>query len=223
MNVAVIIATCGDQKWAELAYERAYPSVLGPQGNTPGSAREIVMKHCPELTVAQARNVAARFATADWLCFLDADDELEPGYLDAMARSNDGWVYPALVTGWETVPPPLLVPLLRRVHEGNLASAWASYPNKGRWPQVNECVIGTLVHRRLFEEVGGFRDRTDDGTEIAMYEDWDLWLRCWDAGAALVYTDAIYREHVSTGRNTNAHLSQPVYDAIWADHMRRTT
>ena len=37
-------------------------------------------------------------------------------------------------------------------------------------------VIGTLVQRAVFEEVGGFR-------EWPIYEDWCLWQRCWLRGA----------------------------------------
>lgn len=217
MNVAVLVATYGDKRWIERA-ERALASAREQNA----TARHLHAYH--GLTLADARNALARTSTADWLCFLDADDELEPGYLDAMERANGGWIYPQLENGWETGPPPLLVPLLRRVHNGDLSNAWASWPNKGQWPKVNEAVIGTLVHRRLFEQVGGFRDTTDDGTPITMYEDWDLWLRCYDAGAKLVYTDAVYREHVNpAGRNTNTHEAQTVYDAIWNDHLQRDT
>jgi glycosyltransferase involved in cell wall biosynthesis len=57
---------------------------------------------------AYARNVGARLAIGDAFCFVDADDEVAPGYLAAMARAltehefvtaafdsdtlNDGWV-----------------------------------------------------------------------------------------------------------------------------------
>ena len=216
MNVAIIVATYGDREWRELALSRAVPSALA-EANHRTSAH---VSHYPNLTLAAARNqaVSEAITEADWLCFLDADDELEPGYLDAMDYAYEH--YPVGVVG-ETVPPPLLVPLLRRVKEGSWSSP-PTVPNKGRWPAVNEAVIGTLVNRLLFERVGGFREHTGDGTPITMYEDWDLWLRCWDAGAKLVYTDAVYRAYVNPdGRNTNAHESQVVYDAIWADHEAR--
>lgn len=222
MNVAVIVATCGDPAWANMAAARAIPSVAD-QLPCPGAS--FSTHHYPDLTVAEARNRAAaqHGTTHDWLCFLDADDELEPGYLDAMNRANDGFVYPPVTAQFTTSAPPLLVPKVRRIPAGFLAGPPesprfpAGIPNQGRWPRTNECVIGTLVHRDLFERVGGFR-------EWPLYEDWDLWLRCHDAGAQLVYTDAVYREHVSEGgRNTNPGEAQTVYDAIWDDHLARTT
>jgi glycosyltransferase involved in cell wall biosynthesis len=218
MNVSVIVATCGDDKWRRLAVERALPSAMAEVRDRVAS--HVLARHYdPHVTVAEARNWTARASDADWLCFLDADDELEPGYLDAMEAANEGWVYPKLENGWETGVPPLLVPKVRRVKP--FVAESPHIPNKGGWPEVNECVIGTLVHRSLFEQVGGFRNRTDDGTAIGLYEDWDLWLRCHAAGAELRYTDAVYREHVNpTGRNYSASPFQ-AYDAIWRDHVAR--
>lgn len=216
VKISALVATFGDRSWSDLALQRAVPSVE----NQLREGDEIHAGHWDEgVSLAEARNRLAELAVGDWLLYVDADDELEPGYIDAMAQTEARY---GGLRNKPDGPRPLIAPLLRRVHGDNLTSAFAAYPNKGRWPQLNECVIGTLVHRDLFEEVGGFRDHTDDGTEIAMYEDWDLWLRCWDAGAVICYSDAVYREHVSTGRNTNAHLSQPVYDAIWGDHIART-
>lgn len=59
------------------------------------------------------------------------------------------------------------------------------------WPEMdlrlgNWLVIGTLVQRQVFVEVGGFR-------EWPLYEDWCLWQRCWKAGAEPVKVpDAVY-------------------------------
>ncbi len=206
MNVSVIVATYGDIKWSRLAQERALPSIPDTLGV------QVIEHHAPLDTLAHVRNTGASVAHNEWLCFLDADDELEPGYLDAMA---DAFLMGAITTDWS----PLLVPRVRRVYgPGNAAAP--EIPNKGGWPRVNECVVGTLVKADLFRAVGGFRDFTDRGRRILMYEDWDLWLRCWNSGAQLVYVhEAIYREHVAaTGRNTNAHEAEKVYAAIWRDH-----
>jgi hypothetical protein len=43
-------------------------------------------------------------------------------------------------------------------------------------PDGNWLVIGCVARTDLLREVGGFRD-------FPVYEDWDLWLRCWLAGA----------------------------------------
>lgn len=225
MNVSVVIATCGGEAWHELAWARAYPSV---------SAFGAIVEHYPDLTVSQARNAGAEYAAANnpdiadgdrWLLFLDADDELESGYLEAMQDALDR--NPSGI--WEDdehyeelwVTPPLLAPAVRyvRARNGHLSSSPAAIPNAGKWPRVNECVIGTLVRADLFQHVGGFRDRTDDGTELSSIEDYDLWLRCFDVGAALVHVpQAVYRAHVGD-RSRNS--DQSPYAAIWADHERR--
>src|SRR3990172_10108928 len=89
MNVSICIATFGDSRWRDLPYSRAYPSALD-QG-----AHEIIMEHQPEGTVASSRNAAAEKAKGDWLCFLDADDELAQGYLSAMRRVYEREQLPA--------------------------------------------------------------------------------------------------------------------------------
>jgi hypothetical protein len=54
--------------------------------------------------------------------------------------------------------------------------------------QANWLVIGTLVHRDLFWEVGGFPE-AEHGLE-----DWALWSKCVRAGAEIVKVpDAVYR------------------------------
>lgn len=217
MKVSIVIATCGDDAWGELAWSRAYPSAREELEPGPGGlgVREVqvIVEHYPSLSVPSARNAAAAIATGDWLCFLDADDELEPGYIAAMARAfREG----AILEDWS----PLLVPA-RRLVAPELAGGFvagqpmspAGIPNRGGWPAVNECVIGTLVRRERFEEVGGFR-------ELPSIEDYDLWLRCYDAGAQLVYVeDAVYREHVSLAARRNN--DQSPYPAIWQAHLDR--
>lgn len=201
MRVSVVIATYGEQRWSDLAFERAFPSARAQE-----RAHEVVIHHYPELSLSEARNAAARDATGDYLCFLDADDELDPHYLDSMLLAEP-------FVAREVLAQPLLVPAVTYVHENGWETP-PGVPNRGRWPQINECVIGTLVEASLFRYVGGFR-------EWPSIEDYDLWLRCHDAGAQLVYVEgAIYRAHVNPdgGRNRD----QACYAMIWAEHVART-
>lgn len=191
MNVAVIVATYGDECWRKLGDVTSMGLMLA------GEAREVVRLHLPDGTLAEARNTAAAATRADWLCFLDSDDTLEPGYLDAMAapaREGEG----------------LLVPAVRYISHGK--SEPPVIPNLGGWPRINECVIGTLIPRLLFLELGGFR-------EWPSIEDYDLYLRAYDAGLPLIYVpDAVYRATVNPlGRNRD----QSCYQTIWAEHVAR--
>lgn len=178
MRVSIVIATYGEDHWRELALSRAYPSAEN-QG-----AHEIIVGHDTDLTIGPVRNVLARKATGDWLCVLDADDELAPGYLDAMQRTNRGTTF----------------------YEGKhvLYTPAVSYVRKGRPspPQFNDrgvplsrdnwLVVGTLIERDLFERIGGFND------EPHGFEDWSLWYKAEKAGARIVKVpEAVYLAHVN--------------------------
>lgn len=171
MDVTVIVGTYGGAEWPRLAEARAIPSV----------PRDVFSVHVHANTLHDARNEGALQATTEWLCFLDADDELEPGYFDTMSRAT----------------ADLRAPAVRYIRNGR--------PDKPRMPQVaghthaceaaclpagNWLVIGSLIRRELFMRVGGFRD-------FAWSEDWDLWLRCHLAGATFESVPgAVYRAHM---------------------------
>src|SRR3990167_7241230 len=130
MKISIIIATFGAESWRELALSRAYPSAVN-QG-----AHEVIVGHDPEGTIASVRNSLAEKAESDWLCFLDADDELAPGYLDAMKRA---WEREGATDG-----SLLLTPAVSYV------TARGKRATPRIWPECslddhNWLVIGTLV------------------------------------------------------------------------------
>lgn len=203
MNVAVVIATHGGLEWAELAWERAYPSIAGALN--PGRT-QIWIEHYNDLTVSNARNKLAQEVDEeyDWLCFLDADDELGPNYFYHMAAAIKthgmrSLYMPAVSYTAVRAPdtPPTIPNLNRPIIE------------------LNHGVIGTLVPRTVFNQVGGFRD-------LPIYEDWDLWLRCMRAGCRVQYVkEAVYRAYASQGRNSQSpKLRQKVYWQIRNEHAK---
>lgn len=169
------VATFGGEEWMRLASARAVPSALAQV-----SYRHVVYRHGE--TLHEARNAALAAVETEWVCFLDADDELERGYLDAMA------------TGTADVRAPAV----RYVHPGGAAQT-PRVPNVAGHSHacVAEClpfgnwlVVGSLVRAGLVRRVGGWRD-------FDWSEDWDLWLRCHLAGATFeAIPAAIYRAHV---------------------------
>lgn len=185
--ISVVIGTFGDPEWKRLA-ERAAASV--EKQTVPA---KIILSHAD--TLHEARNYGAMEADSKYLVFLDADDELDPYYIEAMTeaiaqRQHSRYLYQpstlGVVNGKED-PEPVLIPE-RPLDTGNYM------------------VIGTAVSRHLFYEVGGFKD-------WPIYEDWCLWIRCWRAGARSVQVpDAIYRVHVNpASRNQQDRKTQVRY------------
>jgi len=192
MKVSIIIATFGAESWRELALSRAYPSTLN-QG-----AHEVIVGHDPEGTIASVRNELAEKAEGDWLCFLDGDDELAPDYLYVMERANS-------MTTFSEGKHVLYTPAVSYV------TARGKRATPKIWPEcdlsrANWLVIGTLVPRELFLEVGGFED-------YGWSEDWQLWAKCSKAGARPVKVpEAVYLAHISpSSRNRGQSRTETLY------------
>lgn len=193
--ISVCISTFGTEEWRERAWQHAYPSTIG-QGC------EVIIVHQEKGTVASSRNEAAKRAHGQWLIFLDADDQLAPGYVEAMERSLNG--------------PALYLP----------QTQFASWTARNRvWPASflpdcslrdgNPLIIGTMVPRDLFLEVDGFTE----GVEL--YEDWMLFAQLWKKGAEVVKVPrAIYIAYMrrrSRNRVQNGQIR--LYWHQWIGHQ----
>ena len=205
MDVTVIVATYGDPSWQQLA-ERAAASA-------EAQAREVISVH--GATLAAARNEGARMAGGDWLCFLDADDELEAGYLDAMAAGSADLRGPSVRYILEGREPQ--EPRVPRVagHRHDCTAPCLEYGNF--------LVIGTVVRAELVHQVGGFE-------EFTWSEDWALWARCYRAGASIeTIPEAVYRAHVrwdSRNRAPDRAAKDAAHDqihrAVWPEQYQDT-
>lgn len=191
--ITVCIGTYGDYAtWSDMVDRRAMPSV--ERQTLPAAA----IRWVHGATLHEARNVAAETARpahsrSEWICFLDADDELDEHYLEAMteaiAKLEDGaWLLQPATLGvhpdGHEDPHPVVIPA-KPLLDGNFL------------------VIGTLLRQEQFHRLGGFGN-------WPIYEDWDLWIRCWRDGAATrPVPEAIYRVHVnSSGRNSAGRSAQ---------------
>lgn len=169
MDVTVVVATYGDDPtYPELADTRAIPSAE-PQAPTMRTHGD---------TLAAARNTGAEQADTEWLVFLDADDQLAPGYIAAMEAGSGDLRAPVVSYCFGGHPDPPITLSDRRIEH------------------LNSCVIGTAVRRTMFWDAGGFLDEP-------VYEDWSLWLRCVRLGAEIEHlADAVYiAHHNDNGRN----------------------
>ena len=173
--ISIVITTYGNHEWVEMAEQRAHPSAIIQ------NAYEVILHHEPNLTIGPARNNAIARASGDYVCCLDADDELAPGYIATMQDAIDNHptpdkalFYPAVAYVFKGRERP---PLMRPVADLRVD---------------NFLVIGTVVSRDLLLSVGGFND------EPHGFEDWTAWAKCWRAGASVEQVpDAVYRAYVN--------------------------
>ena len=192
-GVSVIIATFGENDLYRRLALRAAASVT-QQTVEP---LEVVRVHGD--TLQKARNEGAELAKGEWLIFLDADDELDPRYVEAMLAAEGDIRRPAtlgIVDGVEDVAP-VMIP-------------------KRDLLMSNYIVIGAMHRREDFLAVGGFNN-------YPCLEDWDLWLRIVYNGAEVVdVPEAVYRVHViPDSRNSDVSIHAKVYSKIRHQYRSR--
>lgn len=198
MDITVCVATYGDPSWTELARR----AIASAQPQAP-------VIHVHGETLAGARNGALADVASEWVVFLDADDELEPGYIDALDSGTADVRAPAVryvTSGRQHVPYVPRVP-------GHRHACDAGCLEDGNW-----LVIGSLIRTELAQQAGGFH-------EWPFYEDWDLFLRLYRAGASFeAIPAAVYRAHVrpdSRNRAPSINEKNRVHQEILAANAAR--
>ena len=184
MDIYVIVTTWGHPSWAGLASRVAIPSAASQLAD---------LYHHHEdgaPSAGAARNRAVEIADPqDWICFLDADDELEPGYIDAMYRQLFSLGYNRTT---------LFAPALRLP-----GKTPETYNDRDIINGLNPCPIGTVIHRDMFEEAGQFWGEP-------AWEDWSLFRRAVLRGASIEFVpDAVYRAN-STRSGRNSSVGRPL-------------
>lgn len=189
-TVAVIVATFGDEAYWNRLAARALASVVA-QTRQPDA---LIRIHGGSLH--QARNDGVMQADCDFIVVLDADDELDPGYVAAMFASPG---------------EDIRVPFIQRFHAGVGGTVGCLKPPGDSFYQRNHAPIGAMIRRDWFVRVGGFDD-------WPIYEDWALWMKLEKAGCHWsMVPDAVYRIHYRRGsRNDNVSLRAPTLARIRA-------
>lgn len=179
MSIGIVVATYGSDEW----YERGQRALR--------SAREAGPDECMHIheevsgNLAEIRNRGAADLPTDWVIFLDGDDLLERNYVSAMRAALDG--------------DAIYKPSTQGFHSDGTFEEVSMIPER-ELLQANHIVIGAMVSRQRFLDVGGF------DPSLPLLEDWDLWLRLYTTGSGIVAVpDAIYQIGVRTdSRNLNA-------------------
>ncbi|MBX3180006.1 MAG: glycosyltransferase family 2 protein [Candidatus Hydrogenedentes bacterium] len=141
---------------------------------------------------ALARNIGARDATGELLLFLDADGEVDAGWLEAMAAAHDGrTILLGNVVDYH-VPRAQSVPR-RATFLGKSLHCRPERANTGP-----SCNLG--VPRAVFESLGGFDE------ELTYYfEDSDLCIRARRAGVPFRFVEgAVFRHHGTEKKSGDA-------------------
>jgi len=181
-GISIVVATYGDRSiWDPLA-ERAVRSAVK---EVPGAFVHRIHGE----TLHGARNAGLECTKTEHIIFLDADDELEPGYVETLLRGT----------------ADVRAPAVRYVH--------GVRPGEPKMPKVSghthdcvaEClafgnyiIIGAMVRTELLRRVGGWHDH-------AWSEDFCTWVRCWKAAATFEsLPQAVYRAHVRANSRNRA-------------------
>lgn len=180
LDATICIGTFGGVEWVELAERRAIPSAKA-QG-VP-----VIHRHAP--TLARARNDALSLVETEWVVFLDADDELDQSYLNALGAGSADLRAPSVcyVRAGHRARPR--VPRVA----GHAHACTADCLTQGNW-----LVVGTAVRTQLIRDVGGWE-------EWPWSEDWAVWLKCHLAGASIeAIPEAVYIAHWSRSSRNRA-------------------
>jgi glycosyltransferase involved in cell wall biosynthesis len=172
--------------------DRAFEVVVADNGSTDGTLAiaDEFRDRIPQFVLvdasarrgqAYARNAGARVATGDTLLFVDADDEVEPGYIAAMADALDRHEFVAARFDSDTLNPGWVRGTRQAFQTESISDTFGFRPFAGGG--------GLGIKRRVFEQVGGFdEDYWRSGQDI------DFCWRVQATGASLHFVpDAVAR------------------------------
>lgn len=149
----------------------------------------------------RARNQAIRTAKGEYIVCLDADDRLDPTYLERCLElaTPDTIVTTGVRTFGDTV------------WEVNWAEDAMTYQH---FLRRNRCHVTSMYPRRAWEVVGGYDEKFE------AYEDWDFWTRCAKAGfkyRSILDYIFFYRQHP---HQMTKHVPTTVMDRFIAKHFK---
>ena len=145
--------------------------------------------------LSAARNTGMSAARGTYVVPLDADDQLEPQFLETM------------VAALEPEPEAAFAACRARLFE-DIDAVWIPRPYNPYQLLLSNSIIGCVLLRRdAYLSVGGYDETMHNGNE-----DWDLWIRLMQAGWGVVEVHEVlflYRKHgISMSVETEARFEQ---------------
>jgi glycosyltransferase involved in cell wall biosynthesis len=162
-----------------------------------------------------ARNEAAKRATAEWIHFLDADDEIAPDYL-AKVLPMAGDAVDVVLCSCDFLDEVTRERIMRWSFEDSL---YSREPLKG-CIRTGVNTPSSLIRRRKFAEIGGFNE------ERRCWEDGDMHLRLALAGARFraipdVLSFGIRHRRGTSGNELYCHRCRLEFLEKYADYVPR--
>jgi GT2 family glycosyltransferase len=154
-----------------------------------------------------ARNVGVGHSGGRYLCMVDADDVLEPTYLERSLQALESRADVAFASHW-----------LRTFGD----EQWDWTPQDCGFPALlhaNTINGAALVRRSVFEAVGGFDESMTDGCE-----DWEFWIRVVEAGyQGVIIPEFLFRYRRRADSMSRAMHSVPGAPALYRQLVDRHT
>ena len=131
-----------------------------------------------------ARNLGIKLAKGEWILPLDADDTLEPTFIERCLKEKTDIISCSMHMFGEKIADCRLNML---------------HPRYADFLKSNHCLCVALYKKKMWEHIGGYDEKM-----VLGYEDWELWIRATKAGYTMTVLDDLlfnYRKH---GESMNA-------------------
>ena len=164
-----------------------YELIIVNDASTDSSQEELEKFHDPRMRILQrtspgpggyaARNLGIKEARAEWVVFLDADDEWYDGHLDELLQLIQGYPEAGLVsTSWNEIEEnkAAMANQFRQslAESGHLLIDFKEYVKKSVEVDVPFCASSVAIEKNILLSVGGFPEgKTRRGGDV------DTWLR----------------------------------------------
>lgn len=209
--VSVIIPCYNDGQYLDDAIrsvfnqtETSFEVIVVDDGSTDDETIEILENlawsrtrviHQENRGLSAARNTGMSSAKGEYVVPLDADDELEPRFIETLAA--------ALADR-----PNAAFAACRAVLFGDINAVWIPRPYNAYQLLLSNSVVGcVLLRKSAYEDVSGYDEALRNGNE-----DWDLWIRLMERGWDQVEVPEFlfrYRKHgISMSVTTEARFEK---------------